>query len=81
MKNIGKELKELMRKRGVSGYEIARALGIAPESFYRSTGDRANPEWKTIRGILDYLGYDVKFVRKGVKKTKPKTPRTGRKKR
>jgi DNA-binding phage protein len=73
MENIGKEIKELMRKRGISGYKVAEVLGIAPESLYRSLSDRGNPEWKTVQGILDCLGYDVKFIkRKEVKKTKPK---------
>ncbi len=80
MKNIGKEIKKLMKKRGVSGYKIAGALGILPESLYRSLSDGGNPEWKTIRAILDYLRYDVKFVKgKEVKKSKPKPPKIGRK--
>ena len=80
MKNIGKEIKELMRKQGISGYKVAEALGILPESLYRSLADGANPEWKTIRAILDHLGYDVKFIkRKEVKKAKPKPSKAMRK--
>jgi hypothetical protein len=26
--------------------------------------DDANPEWKTIQKVINYLGYEVKFVKK-----------------
>jgi len=64
MENIGKEIRELMRKKGVSVYKVAEDLGVAPESLYRSLDDGSNPEWKRIRVVLDYLGYDVKFVKR-----------------
>lgn len=64
MEDIGKELKALIKKRGVSIYKMADDLGLLNESIYRSLKNGANPEWKRIRQILDYLGYDLKFVRK-----------------
>ena len=68
MESFGKSIKQLIRLKGVSYYRIAKDLGIDYSSFYRSIGDHANPEWKRIKQILDYLGYDIKFVqRKGVK--------------
>jgi DNA-binding phage protein len=80
MENIGREIKKLIEKKRVSIYRIAEALGVAPESLYRSLDDGANPEWKRIKALLDYLGYDVKFVkRKEVKKTKPKPSKTRKK--
>jgi hypothetical protein len=39
-------------------------LGIAHESLYRSLKNGANPEWKRIKQILDYLGYDLKFIKR-----------------
>jgi transcriptional regulator with XRE-family HTH domain len=69
MDNIGREIKRLLKKEGVSVYKLAENLGVANESLYRSLADRANPEWKRIKQILDYLGYDLKFIkRKEVKK-------------
>lgn len=72
MENIGKEIRDLIAKWGVSVRRVALDLGVAPESLYRSLADGANPEWKTIRALLDYLGYDLKMIkRKEVKKGKP----------
>jgi len=59
MESIGKEIKAIVKKKGISFYRIAKDLGIAQESLYRSLLDNANPEWKRIKLILDYLGYDI----------------------
>ena len=74
MKKLGTELKELIKKNKVSIYKMTEDLGIAHESLYRSLKNGANPEWKRIKQILDYLGYDLKFVKRkevNPKKTKP----------
>ncbi|MGA2959304.1 MAG: helix-turn-helix domain-containing protein [Thermodesulfobacteriota bacterium] len=57
--SIGKAIKEVMEKKGVSLYRISKDLGIAYESLYRSLKEDANPEWKRIKQILDYLGYEI----------------------
>jgi DNA-binding phage protein len=50
---------------------MAEDLGLANESLYRSLKNGGNPEWKRIKQILDYLGYDLKFIkRKEVKEVK-----------
>ncbi len=73
MEEIGRELKRLLKKHKVSVYKITDDLGIAHESLYRSLKNGANPEWKRIRQILEYLGYDLKFIkRKEVKPGKSK---------
>jgi len=69
MESIGKEIKEIVKKKGVSFYRIAKDLGIAQESLYRSLLDGANPEWKRIKQILNYLDYDI-FLRPKKKETK-----------
>jgi len=79
MKNIGREIKKLIKKEKVSVYKIAEVMGVANESVYRSLNDGANPEWKRIRAILDCLGYDLKFTkRKEVKLDKSKPSKKGR---
>lgn len=79
MESIGRELKRLLKKDNVSVYKITDHLGIAHESLYRSLKNGANPEWKRIKQILDYLGYDVKFIkRKEVKPGKSKQSKKGR---
>jgi len=72
MKNIGREIKRLIKKEKISVYKIAEDLGLANESLYRSLKNGANPEWKRIRQILDYLGYDLKFIKR--KEAKPSKP-------
>ena len=80
MKSIGKEIRGLIKKKDISVYQIAKDLEIAWESLHRSLLDGANPEWKRIVQILDYLNYDfvLKPKRKEVKPKKPKPSRSGR---
>jgi probable addiction module antidote protein len=63
MESIGKEIKEIARKKRVSLYRIAKDLGIAQESLFRSLMDNANPKWNTIKRILDYLGCEIQIVK------------------
>ncbi len=82
MESIGREIKTIIKKKGLSFYQVAKDLEVRWESLYRSLDDGANPEWKRIKQILDYLGYDLKLIKtKEVKKAKPKPPMMGRKKR
>jgi DNA-binding phage protein len=57
--NIGDEIKRILKKKGLSVYRMAKDLGISDESLYRSLDNGANPEWKRIKQILDYLDYDI----------------------
>jgi probable addiction module antidote protein len=63
MESIGKEIKDIARKKGVSLYRIAKDLGIAQESLFRSLMDDANPKWNTAKKILDYLGYEIRIAK------------------
>jgi transcriptional regulator with XRE-family HTH domain len=73
MQSIGKAIKEIIKAKGISLNRMARDLGIAPESLFRSLQEDANPEWKRIRQILDYLNYDIllKPKRKRINSEKP----------
>ena len=71
MENVGREIKRLIKKEKTSVYKMAEDLGVANESLYRSLKNGGNPEWKRIKQILDYLGYDLKFIKR--KEVKPKT--------
>ena len=66
--SIGKTIKAVMQKKRISLYRLAKDLGIAYESLYRSMKQDANPEWKRIKQILDYLGYEI-VLRSKRKKT------------
>jgi transcriptional regulator with XRE-family HTH domain len=59
MESVGKEIREVTKKKGISPYRIAKDVAIARESLHRSLRDDANPEWKRIKQILDYLGYEI----------------------
>ncbi len=61
MEPIGKKIREIARGKRISLYRIAKDLGIAQESLFRSLMDNANPKWNTIEMVLDYLGCEVQI--------------------
>ena len=61
---IGKTLREIIRQRKLSYRKIASDLGVDHASLYHSLEDGANPEWKTIEKLLDYLGYDFRLIKR-----------------
>ncbi len=76
---IQKALREIIRKHGLTPYAVAKALGIDHASLYKSLEDTANPEWNTIKKVLDHLGYEFKLTkRKEVNPRKSKPSRKGR---
>ncbi len=80
MESIGREIKAIIKKKGLSLYQVAKDLGITWESLYRSLLDKANPEWKRIKQTLDYLDYDIVLrpKKKDVKSRKTKPSRSRR---
>ena len=83
MESIGKAIKEVIRKKRISFYRVAKDLNIDHASFHRSLRDDANPEWKRIKLILDYLDYDIVLRPKKIEakpiKSKPSSSRRKRK--
>lgn len=70
MSKISRMLKEIVKKEGVTIRGLGRAIDIDHASLIRSLRDSGNPESRTIEKILDYFGYDLKFIKgKGVKQT------------
>ena len=61
---IGKVLKEIIQKRKLSYRKIASDLGIDHANLYHSLEDGSNPEWKTIKKLLDYLSYDFRLIKR-----------------
>ena len=61
--NIGEALLELIAKEGKSFRRTSIDLGVDRSTLYRSL-KRGNPEWKTVQKILNYLGYEMRIVRK-----------------
>jgi len=62
--DIGKALRELIVKEGRSIRRTSIDLHIDRASLQRCLGKGANPEWGTIKKVLDYLGYEIKIVKK-----------------
>ena len=74
MKAIQSEIRALIKKGGLTPYKVAKAIGIDHASLYRSLADNSNLELKTMMKVLDYLGYEIRFIksrRKEVKLGKP----------
>jgi DNA-binding phage protein len=42
--SIQRQLREIIRKHGLTPYAVAKALGIDHASLYKSLEDKANPE-------------------------------------
>ena len=72
MLKISKMLREVIEKKEKTSIRrIAKAIEVDHGSLYRALRDGGNPEGKTIEKILDYLGYEIRFIkskRKEVKK-------------
>jgi len=62
--DIGNALKGLIVKEGRSLRRTTMDLQIDRASLQRSLNEGANPEWKTIEKVLNYLGYEIALVRK-----------------
>ena len=80
MSSIGKEIKAIIRKKGISRYRVAKDIGIAQESLLRSLKDGANPRLETIKKVLDYLDYEI-ILRPKRKEVKPKKSKPSRSRR
>jgi len=61
--NIGRTLREMIVKEGKSIRRTSVDLQIDRASLQRSIKDDANPEWKTIQKILNYLGYEIRIIK------------------
>jgi len=79
MRGITEALKGIIEKEGKTVYRIAKDIGVDFSSLYRALGKEGNLGAKTIDKIMDYLGYEVKFIkRKEVKPEKSKPSRSRR---
>ena len=72
-------MRQIIKKNKLTYRRIGSDLGMDHGNLFHSLKNGANPEWKTIEKLLDYLGYDVKFVkRKGVTSVKSKLSKSRR---
>ncbi len=73
MEDIRKIIKKIIGEKGTIR-EIAGDLSMDHSNLLRLLREDANPGLKTVEKILDYLGYQIKLVRK---KTRNKAKRKG----
>ena len=59
--NIGTELKAVMDKEGVTGYRIFKETGIGQSYISKILHNKANPNYLTLKRILDVMGYRICF--------------------
>ena len=59
--NIGTELKAIMEKEGITGYRIFKETGIGQSYISKILHNKANPNYLTLKRILDVMGYRVCF--------------------
>ena len=58
---IEQRLRELVKENGLR--KTAHDLGIDHASLYRSLRDGSNIKLERIKQLLDYFGYEIRFVK------------------
>ena len=76
MKTIQSKIREIIQKKKLSIYQVAQAIGLDHANLYRSLANGSNLELNTMMKVLNFLGYEIRFVKpkrkfdKGVEKRK-----------
>ncbi len=60
---IGTELKEILGRKGMTSYRLAKDLGIGQSYLSRLFKDRFNPSYAMVKKIAETLGYEIRFVK------------------
>jgi DNA-binding phage protein len=68
MNKIVRDLREIIKKEKTTIYSVAKAIDVDFSSLYKALKNGGNPGAKTIDKILNYLGYEVNFVKSKSKK-------------
>lgn len=63
------KIKELMRKTGVSAYQISRDTRIPQSAFSRWKKGESNPSLKNIKILSEYFGVPIGYFTDGVEGT------------
>jgi hypothetical protein len=59
---IQEKLRDIIKEKGLSIYQVAKGIGVDHANLYRSLGDGSNLESNTMTRVLDFLGYEIQFV-------------------
>ena len=63
MVTIGGEIKELLKKKGITAYRLGTDLGIDQSYLSRVLRNQINPSYEFAKRMLNYLGYEIRFVK------------------
>lgn len=56
---IGEKIKKIMKEFDIWDFEVANGTGLLRNNVSVILGPRGNPTWRTVKRILDFLGYAV----------------------
>ena len=60
---IGSEIRELLSKKGITAYRLGTDLSIDQSYLSRVLRNQINPSYEFTKRMLNYLGYDIRFVK------------------
>ncbi len=60
---IGRELKGILDRKGMTSYRLAKNLGIGQSYLSRLFKDSFNPSYALVKKIAETLGYEIRFVK------------------
>ena len=63
MSTIQKKIREIIQKKKLSIYQVAKGICVDYANLYRSLADGSNLELNTMTKVLDYLGYEIQFIK------------------
>jgi DNA-binding phage protein len=64
VEKIQSEIRRIMKDKKVTFYGMAKVIGVDRGSLYKSLKDDSNLELNTLLKVLEYLGYEIRFVEK-----------------
>lgn len=71
MNKIQRKIREIVERKKLTVYRVAKAIGVDHGNLYRSLSNGSNLELNTMVKVLDYLGYEIRFVKSRRKEVNP----------
>ena len=60
---IGSQIKELLDKKKLTAYRMCADLGLDQSYLSKVLRNQVNPSYEFTKHMLNYLGYDIRFVK------------------
>ena len=60
---IGSRIKELLDKKKLTAYRMCADLGLDPSYLSKVLRNQINPSYEFTKQMLNYLGYEIRFVK------------------